>query len=79
MSDELAVLYSNPWLTWALAWGLWPICWGVQAVLIAPFAYAFKAYNRKKRSENLSLLGWPTHPLMDADGDIVHPPKEESK
>lgn len=25
----------------------------------------------------VALRGWPTAPLMDADGDIVHPPKEK--
>ena len=69
MAETLTILYSNPWLTWALAWGIWPVC----GVLKAPFYYAFKAYNRKKRSENIAAHGWPTAPLMDADGDIIHP------
>lgn len=74
MSDALLVLYSNAWLTWCLAWGIWPICWLLTAVLTTPFNVAFKAYNRKKRSENIITRGWPTTPLMDADGDIIHPP-----
>ena len=29
--------------------------------------------NRMLRSRNIRLQVWPTNPLMDADGDIVHP------
>lgn len=77
MAEVLTVLYSNPFLTWLLAWGLWPVCWMLTNVLTAPFAYAFRAYNRKKRSANISSQGWPTNPNMDADGDIILPQVEE--
>lgn len=59
--------------------------WFVALVLIcvtggtitAPARYAFLAWNRHCRSKNIALRGWPTNPLMDADGDIVHPKTEE--
>ena len=41
-----------------------------------PFAYVFKAYNRKLRSRNIAAHGWPTPPI-DADGDVVYPEKDE--
>lgn len=73
-------MLANPWLTWALAWGLWPICWAISSILTTPFNVAFKAYNRRLRSKNILARGWPTAQLMDADGDIIHPPvKEASK
>ncbi len=31
---------------------------------------------RLMRCIQISLRGWPTAPLMDADGDIVHPKKD---
>jgi hypothetical protein len=31
-------------------------------------------FNRWLRSRNIARHGWPTNPLMDADGDIIHPP-----
>lgn len=70
MDDLLTFMGAHPFLTWCLAWGIWPIC----GVLTAPFRYAFLAYNRRLRSANIRAHGWPTNPLMDADGDIVHPP-----
>lgn len=39
----------------------------------------FFAWNRLLRHLNIRKNGWPVNPLMDADGDIVHPPKQESK
>lgn len=35
----------------------------------------FYAWNRYLRSKNIRERGWPSNPLMDADGDIVHPEK----
>lgn len=77
MSDFFNFAENHPFLTWFLAWGIWPICWMLQKVLVAPFAYSFRAWNRTLRSRNVVAHGWPKNPLMDADGDIVHPPKTE--
>jgi hypothetical protein len=41
-----------------------------------PFAYAFRAYNRRLRSRNIAAHGWPTPPI-DADGDVVYPEKAD--
>jgi len=38
--------------------------------IVAPFFFAFLAYNQTLRSRNIVARGWPPHPL-DADGDIV--------
>ncbi len=78
-SEVLAFMGANPWLTWALAWGLWPVCWAISSILTTPFNMAFKMYNRHLRARNIAAHGYPTNPLMDADGDIIHPPKEETK
>lgn len=77
MSDFFTFAGNHPILTWFLAWGIWPVCWMLAQVCTAPFAYPFKAWNRTLRSRNIRSHGWPTNPLMDADGDIVHPPKSE--
>jgi hypothetical protein len=37
----------------------------------------FKFYNRRLRSKNILAHGWPRARFMDADGDIVHPRREE--
>ena len=74
MSDFFAFAGEHPFLTWCLAWAIFPIC----SALTAPFRYAFKAYNRKVRSRNIAAHGWPTNPLMDADGDIVHPKQDDA-
>lgn len=76
-AEIVQILYSNPFLTWCLAWLVWPITWMITAILTTPFNMAFKAYNRKKRAENIRAHGYPTTPLMDADGDIIHPPVKE--
>lgn len=41
--------------------------------ITAPLRWSWMAYNRFLRSKNIAARGWPTAPLMDADGDIVHP------
>lgn len=73
MADLFTFMGNHPFLTWCIAWAIWPICWTIQA----PFSLAFRAYNRALRSRNIAARGWPTAPLMDADGDIVHPPKAD--
>jgi hypothetical protein len=53
--------------------GLAFLCLVVAAVTVAsPFWRAFKSYNRRLRSRNIDLHGWP-HPPLDADGDVVYP------
>lgn len=68
---------AHPFLTWFLAWGIWPVCWAAVAIWSAPFSYAFKAYNRHLRARNIWMYGWPNRHLMDADGNIVHPPTKQ--
>lgn len=36
----------------------------------------FRTINRVLRTVKVIARGWPTAPLMDADGDIVHPEKK---
>lgn len=69
MREVLIFAGEHPLLAILLAW----CCAGV---LKAPFEFAFKAYNRKCRSNNIASHGWPTAP-MDADGDIVYPDPED--
>ena len=73
MTEFYEFASNHPLLTWCLAWAIFPIC----SVFRAPFKYAFLAYNRRRRSLNIIARGWPTAHLMDADGDIVHPTKEQ--
>lgn len=75
MTEVLSFMGDHPFLTWLLAWGIWPVGWA----FTSPFYYAFKAYNRHLRAANIRAHGWPRNPLMDADGDIVHPPQAEKK
>lgn len=35
--------------------------------------WPFRLVNRWIRHRNIVARGWPTHPQMDADGDIVEP------
>lgn len=79
MSEFFAFASAHPFVTWLLAWGLWPVCWMVVAVLTSPFTNAFKAFNRHCRTKNIGARGWPANPLMDADGDIIHPEKAEAQ
>lgn len=76
-ADFWQFAWAHPFLVWLLAWGIWPVCWMLQAVLTAPFSFAFRAYARRQRAHSIHTHGWPTNPLMDADGDIVHPPVPE--
>lgn len=39
------------------------------SAVVAPFKYAFYAYNRNRRSLNIAAQGWPPSHL-DADGDF---------
>ncbi len=71
MTEFYAFATAQPFLTWCLALGIWVIPW----VIAIPFSFFIKAYNRHLRSRNIKINGWPDHPLMDADGDIVHPPR----
>ncbi|HEX5933761.1 MAG TPA: hypothetical protein VFY63_06320 [Pseudorhizobium sp.] len=79
MNNLLQFAGEHPFLTWCLAWSIWPVCSMVGKILSAPFFYPYLAYKRHLRSADIRARGWPTAPLMDADGDIVHPPKDDSK
>lgn len=76
MESFYAFASENPFLTWFLAWGIWPVCSMITSVLTAPLVCALNAYNRSLRARNIRIHGWPSSPLMDADGDIVHPKPE---
>lgn len=65
---------NHPFLAWCALWGIWPIC----GIFTTPFNVAFRSYNRHCRSKNIATRGWPTNPLMDADGDIIHPKETEA-
>ncbi len=71
MTELLNFMSANPFLTWCLAWGIWAPVYAI----VQPIRYAYLAYSRTLRSRNIRERGWPTAPLMDADGDIVHPKK----
>ena len=72
-TDFWTFAWNHPFLVWCIAWGIWPVCWMVTAVITAPFKLGFRAYNRHLRAKNIALHGWPKHPNMDADGDLVFP------
>ena len=61
MSEFYAFAGQHPFLTFVLAY-----------LATCPIRYGFRAYNRHCRTKNIAAHGWPTNPLMDADGDIVH-------
>jgi amino acid transporter len=73
MSGFWSLAQERPFTAWLLALSLWII----PATIQIPFVIAFKCWNRWLRNRNLKHLGWPRNPLMDADGDIVHPPVKE--
>lgn len=70
MKDFFDFAGANPILTFFL---FWIVAW----VVTQPFAYAFRAYNRRLRSKNIAAHGWPTAPV-DADGDVVYPDKSDT-
>lgn len=49
----------------------------IASTIVAPFKYAFSAYNRTLRSRNILAQGWPPEHL-DADGDFKPEPEESS-
>jgi hypothetical protein len=69
MADILSFAGDHPFLAWCLAWSIWPVYY----VAIAPFGLI----KRYLRSRDIQRHGWPKNPLMDADGDIVRPEKED--
>jgi hypothetical protein len=71
MSEVLTFMGDHPIVTVLLAW-----CVAGLAYKVARLPYLM--LNRWLRHRNIVAHGWPTHPLMDADGDIVHPPKEDA-
>lgn len=72
MSEFFAFAGDHPFLTFFLAWMIYPIC----SAISSPFRYAYLAYGRKVRGRSIAAHGWPKNPLMDADGDIVHPKRD---
>jgi hypothetical protein len=70
MTEFYAFASNSPYLTFFL---FWIVGWTVTT----PIAYICRAYNRRLRSKNIAARGWPTNPLMDADGDIVHSKDDE--
>jgi hypothetical protein len=50
----------------------------IATTIVAPFRYAFLFYNRKLRSKNVQLHGWPKPPI-DADGDLVYPQTKDDR
>ncbi len=60
---------ANPGYAFLAFWiGAWAVT--------RPFYFAFMAWNRTLRSRNIRTQGWPTAPI-DADGDVVHPAKDD--
>ncbi|WIY25063.1 hypothetical protein [Parasedimentitalea psychrophila] len=72
MSGFWVLAQNRPITAWLIAWGFWVI----PTTIGIPCRYAFLTFNRWMRHRNISNQGWPTAPLMDADGDIVHPKTE---
>ena len=62
---------ANPGYTFLI---IWVIAWA----FAQPFKYAYYAYRRRLRAQNIWRYGWPMVP-MDADGDIVYPERDEAR
>jgi hypothetical protein len=62
VNHTLDIYVSSFWVWAGMTFG---------ALLIGELA--FKLINRLLRTIKVLARGWPTMPLMDADGDIVHP------
>jgi hypothetical protein len=63
------------------AWWLWANeHWFIAAILMyGLMELVLRLPYRMLRTINIICRGWPTQPLMDADGDIVHPEKDEDE
>lgn len=66
---------NHPFVAWCMAWGVW----AVPVTISIPFTSWVKIRSRRYLSTNIQAQGWPTNPLMDADGDIVHPKPVEAQ
>ena len=53
------------------------LAFGIAMVFFWTMRLFFLAFNRWMRSRNIARQGWPTNPIMDADGDIVHPSDDD--
>jgi len=62
---------TNAFIQWSALW----LLWGVYFLAVWPF----RLVNRFFRSRNIKNAGWPSNPLMDADGDINHPSKDDEQ
>lgn len=49
----------------------------IKGIIYAFINQPFRFYNRTMRHLTIRKCGWPANPLMDADGDIVHPESSE--
>jgi hypothetical protein len=48
------------------------ITWGISGLI----RWVYRFYCRTLRAANIRRHGYPSGPLIDADGDVVHPPVE---
>lgn len=51
---------------------LWIVGWVISVIVTQPLRF----WNRWLRHKNIAAHGWPEPPL-DADGNVVHPPKDD--
>lgn len=65
MSEFYAFASENPFLTFFLG-----------VLVLVAWSGPWAVLRRVIRSIDIQTNGWPTAPLMDADGDIIHPPKD---
>ena len=74
MKDILLFAGAHPVAAVFLGWVVFalslPTVWVIAVLIEVPINYSFRAYNRRLRSRNISLRGWPPSHL-DADGDAV--------
>lgn len=62
MTEIITFASGGPWLAFFLAWiAAW--------LIVAPFNFVFRCWNRYLRSRNIAARGWPPAHL-DADGDF---------
>jgi len=67
--NELAELYVSSFWVWA----------GLSIGIGAIFTFIFRMYNRTLRHWTLRKHGYPMRANIDADGDVIHPKKQEDE
>lgn len=65
---QILEIYTSSFWAWA----------GISIGVGSIFTFIFRCWNRWLRSRNIAAQGWPSAHLMDADGDIVHPKKDDT-